>query len=504
MKSKHMIALTGLLIALSITACTAAPTSPTSTPPPATQVVMGIPDRATLTSTSTAVQEKSGLRTTSTSTSNPPIPSSKTPAPTQTLIPTLQYTYTPTAIPPAPTVEGWRVPSEESGLAHGHNWFIFTDNETGQIGGFNQDGTGITWFDFPPLLNRYSFRNSGNHMAYIAEYDNQAGSVIRELIVVEYPAGTIVTRLLLHPDYFDLMNATSMMPYLVKENIGDLSWSPDSQYLAASGSSTGESTDIFLYSMVEDKWEQVTNEGAILFLPHWKTGDNQWLYYKEKRGHLELDIDVGLGENSKNWKIDVHTQEIVFLEQTIFYVPADWGDGFYDKWEETIGSSEEVKLLAITPSYVDIPGIYIQTLEDVEPRLIYETEYAGSARISWAEDMQRFIVDIHKETIIVTEWGEVEHQFTHYQENGKYIAGIDTEFRLKIYQIMPTGGLTLVWDMTELGRIYKTYITHGYDNFIVIGNGNIYYLDPSQRSFEILIANTASIYFDDRLWLPQN
>lgn len=72
---------------------------------------------------------------------------SKTPRPpslTPTLTPIPADNLTPIA---TPTLEGWQSASETSGLIPNRRWLIFHRDDTGQFGGFNVDGTGLTWFD---------------------------------------------------------------------------------------------------------------------------------------------------------------------------------------------------------------------------------------------------------------------------------------------------------------------------------------------------------------------
>lgn len=304
MKTRSQLLFLSFFIATLLAACSPPALSPTPTvlSTEIVQAAIATPTAVSPTAPATNTQ-------TATPTTLSPTPfSSNTPQPTVTLTSTLQYTLTPTANMPTATPRGWRIPSKEVGLVKGRRWFVFADFRSEQIGGFNVDGTGMTWYDLPPVNSIYScaicqIDAHKNFLAYLT-VNKEANSV--ELIVAKFPQGEVFSRIPIATlDYED-------EDWLLHQSIGKMAWSPDGSMLAISAAPNRPNTDVYLYHRGANYVEQISSENSFSREISWSEDDNT-IYYRSTR-RLDDDQEYSLETVDTYWALDLKSGSTTVLK----------------------------------------------------------------------------------------------------------------------------------------------------------------------------------------------
>lgn len=503
MKLKYKVALISSITGLLLTACAVTPAAPTPSALPATQVALEIADTNT----------PSPLPPTGTATTIAPtdtsLPPSKTPAPTDTLTPTLQYTPTPTTIPPTPTIEDWRTPSGEIGLVKGREWFVFADQRTGQIGGFNVDGTGMTWYDLPPLeallsCVRCRVETYRNFMAYVTidEFNNSI-----DLVIAKLPQGELISQISIAPIDYDENNNE----YLLMDSLGKMSWSPDGQYLAIAAMPKRHYTDLYLYKRGTSYIEKLSDEDSYVNQISW-SDDGQTIYFNSIA--LPTKEDAGDTIDTFRWTYSINTDVIDFVKSNSYWDSFGGGcAGDGTMYAEITDDENTTKVIINNWWHYDMQdGVFIQKADEEEPRFLFATGNHFNT-YKWIETAKRFVIGNEKELVIFNVDGIIDLRMPTYGEDygwhtlslsqDRTLAAIITSSGLlKIYQL--DDGFHEIWTVPEPVAVDRVYWHPDNTALIVEGLGHVYYVDLIDQEVHLLIYGGAdSFSMDYGFWMSQ-
>jgi hypothetical protein len=388
-------------------------------------------------------------------------------------------------------LEGWQPASETSGLIPNRRWLIFHRDDTGQIGGFNVDGTGLTWFDLPPVEERFDF---GIWREWIAYSTRNRGTGSYELVVTRFPDGQLRAQIPLHHFETDLYDIS----YL-----GDLDWSPDGELMVVSAARDGDDTDLYIFRKFGTYLERITTEAGEAHEPRWSP-DGNLIIYKEF-------VDAGCGVyiiNTHEFNPETEENSIVDTDDLSIGGCARGETPIYAEAFDSTGKYKATICIAVfcIPDFAG-EGVYIQGPEDEEPRLIYyATEYPWSgASLRWDKTAQRFIVGLDIVWLIFNREGSIEYEVKDLQISpDETMAALVDQFDiLTIYQL--DNGLHELWRVEDPPIVTKLLWIPNSNKILVQAWTHIYHLDVDKLSANLVgrdLAEGFSIY--EGYWVSQN
>lgn len=384
----------------------------------------------------------------------------RTPAPTSTI----------QVATPVITPDNWQETSE-SGLTPNRKWFVFSRSDNGQIGGFNVDGTGFTWFDLPPVADLRYWNEMATWRNWVAYVTGNEENLNYELVIVRFPEGEVVYRT-------SIFNRDLVGDYLRLDTLGTMDWSPNGEQLVISTSRYSDDTDLYLFSKRGNRFERLTSEPGYAFQPKWSK-DGEWINYREMAG-----TDEGSGaEIEKRRRINVNNgQNEVFDVDYVFYGGCG-GDGWnYEKFTEPSGKSTAYAMVWQYDVEKDESienGIYIQAEDDDERRLIYGPVWAAGGLV-WIKEANLYRVSVLSDDfdgyILFNRDGAIEHQFKEieFSSDGTMLAVMDIYDRLVIYEL--DDGLQEIWRVENPPIVSQFYWQPNGKGLIIEALGHLYHV----------------------------
>ncbi|MDH3944716.1 MAG: hypothetical protein OEV06_11535 [Anaerolineae bacterium] len=399
---------------------------------------------------------------------------------------------TPTAtLKPSPTIDPWQPASASSGLIPNRRWLIFHREDTGQIGGFNVDGTGMTWFGLPPIQKWRQLEIWREWVAYITKNPE---TDIYELVVGRFPDGELRSQLPLHKPETDIFDPS----YL-----GNLDWSPEGDLLAVSAALDGDDTNLYLFRRFGDYLERITFESGEAHEPTWSE-DGRSITYKEF-------IDAGCGVylvNTRVFNYETDENTITDTENLAISGCAMGERPIYAEALDSTGKYKATICIAVfcRPDFQG-EGVYIQGPDDDEPRLIYRvTEYPWySHGIRWDKVAQRFIVDLDTVWLVFNREGSIEFEVKDIQlsPDEAMLSIVDQSDVLTIYTL--DNGLHELWRVTDPPYIVELLWIPNSNKLLVQAWSHIYTIDVDKQTV-ILVGRDLAQGFDIHAgyWVSQN
>ncbi|MEN8241515.1 MAG: hypothetical protein ABFS17_06320, partial [Chloroflexota bacterium] len=210
----------------------------------------------------------------------PPAPANETnvsPAPTPTEIP-----LTPTAAPVTPI-------SKES------LWLVFNPPDPADLSRYgilisNLDGSEPRQLEIPPIYEQIRLSPAGaptgTHAAIrITNPDLEPVEQVSSATIwlISLPDGEVVKKIPLigvQAEAWIAEQSPSDLQGLISTIIGaPYVWSPDGRYLAFSGALDGESSDLYIYDLVEDQISQLSDGSKQAVIHSWSP-DSRWIIHE--------------------------------------------------------------------------------------------------------------------------------------------------------------------------------------------------------------------------------
>ncbi|MDH5506702.1 MAG: hypothetical protein OEZ02_05740, partial [Anaerolineae bacterium] len=360
---------------------------------------------------------------------------------------------------------------------------------SGQLGGFNLDGTGLTWFGLPGVFTMYELEFGVWH-EWIAYTSQNPDTGLFELVVARFPGGELKAQIPITEEEYD--------PKI--KYIGDLDWSPDGELLVVSAMRDSENTDLYLYRKYGSYLERITFEGGWAYEPRWSP-DGKLIVYKEF-----VDAGCGLYLIHRH-EYNLETKENIIVD-TDDISSGGCGMGpqaFHIEATDTTGKYKAILCIYCGP-YNEGEGVYIQGPGDEEPRLVYRVEeYIDRATLRWEKVARRFIVSFNSNWLVFNREGSLEYKAKdlHISPDGSMVALVDHYDILTVYRM--DNGLHELWSVTDPPFVNLALWIPNSDMLLVQAWSHIYHLDVSEQSVNIIGYNLAGgfdIY--EGYWLSQN
>lgn len=419
-------------------------------------------------------------------------PRTTTPRPTRT------PTSTPDPSIPTAAPEGWQV-SGPNGLLPNRKWFIFSREDTGQIGGFNVDGSGFTWFDLPPVVEMRYWNQMATWRNYVAYVTEISGRYQYELIIARFPVGEVIYRTsIFDPDLGG--------DYLRKDTLGTMDWSPDGEHLVVSASPHSTDTDLYIYRKTGNRFEQLTSEPGYAFQPRW-SDDGEWIEYREMAKTGE-----GSGhEIERRRNLNLNTREMEVFNRDYQFHGGCGGDGTnYEEQTDNLGKStayvmtwwfgEDRELLA--------NGVYIQNQGDDQPRLIYRVDWTARG-LEWEKEAEMFRAEVYREGfegyIFFDRNGTIRHEFKEieFSADASMLAVKDIYDRLVIYEL--DKGLNEIWLIEDPPIVSQFYWQPDGRGLIIEALGHLYHVHMVRREVSLIARDLAGeFYINNGYWISQS
>ncbi len=212
-------------------------------------------------------------------------------------------------------------------------WLIFFTGEgmwADAIWSLNSDGSGLTilveGLILMPHDPKASISPNGGYLAFITARDRQYRGL--ELKLLKMPEGQVTSLTSLSSAAIESELGAdpaqtppkSLLAITQKTN---LAWSPEGRRLAFVGAQEATSSDIYLYSIEEDRITHLTDEPHDAFQPSWSPDGKYLLYFEaEERAMTARTVQVENGKVTNLYDLVPSSDEVVlgWSSENIFTV----------------------------------------------------------------------------------------------------------------------------------------------------------------------------------------